>query len=501
MFPFAWLRGYYPGLGPHEAVKANLDVLARLDITPLDTPEPELTYLFKHIVTQEVAYESLAYATRAQLHEQLAQYLEGQNTDKYLDRMAFHYGRSENVAKQREYFRRAGDAAAAAFANEAALDYYGRLLQQLAEPADKADLLLRQGAVLELIGRREEAEQQYRGALALAGQDVVQTARSQAALGELCRKWGKFEAALDWLAQARQGYEVLHDHAGLAWALVETGRVVLRQGDVLAAGPYFHESLALAREGNDRRGMARSLSGLAELASYQGDYAAARALSEECLRLARATGAKEYISGALNLLAAYAAVARDYTAAWALLEEGLVLSRDIGDKGGMASTLLNLGELSTLEGDYMRARALTQESMALARMVDNKQLIALLLNNLGHLALYLRDHAAARTLLNESLTLWHKIGVKGIKIYPLNGLAAVAVERPGEIAKASQLLGAIEALCAVTGYVLDPADRKLYERTVSTAKTALGDEAFNAAFEAGKQMSLDEAVQLGLGEN
>ena len=78
LFPFAWLQGYYPPFGASEAVKGDLSELARLDLTPLDTPEPELAYLFKHVVTQEVAYESLAYATRAQLHEQLAQYLETQ---------------------------------------------------------------------------------------------------------------------------------------------------------------------------------------------------------------------------------------------------------------------------------------------------------------------------------------------------------------------------------------------------------------------------------------
>jgi len=44
-------------------------------------PEPELTYLFKHIVTQEVAYESLPYATRALLHGHLGQFIESNYQD------------------------------------------------------------------------------------------------------------------------------------------------------------------------------------------------------------------------------------------------------------------------------------------------------------------------------------------------------------------------------------------------------------------------------------
>src|SRR5690606_23401601 len=49
-FRAAWLTGYYPELGDLVHVKADLDKLESLDITPLDS-EPELAYLFKHIVT------------------------------------------------------------------------------------------------------------------------------------------------------------------------------------------------------------------------------------------------------------------------------------------------------------------------------------------------------------------------------------------------------------------------------------------------------------------
>jgi hypothetical protein len=75
LFRAQWLTGYYPELGSFLQVKAALDALDSLDITPLDSPEPELAYLFKHIVTHEVTYESLPFATRAKLLEQLARFL------------------------------------------------------------------------------------------------------------------------------------------------------------------------------------------------------------------------------------------------------------------------------------------------------------------------------------------------------------------------------------------------------------------------------------------
>ena len=84
-----------------------------MELTLVDS-EPELTYLFKHIVTQEVSYESLPYATRAMLHEQVAQYLErfyAAQLDQFVDLLAFHYDRSSNEAKRREYLLKAAEAA------------------------------------------------------------------------------------------------------------------------------------------------------------------------------------------------------------------------------------------------------------------------------------------------------------------------------------------------------------------------------------------------------
>ena len=117
LFRAEWLTGYYPELGGMNRVQSDLEQLAELDITPLDTPEPELAYLFKHIVTHEVTYESLPFATRAKLHEQLAAYLERQiaagalTEASLLDTLVYHYERSDNPAKQREYLQKAGQAA------------------------------------------------------------------------------------------------------------------------------------------------------------------------------------------------------------------------------------------------------------------------------------------------------------------------------------------------------------------------------------------------------
>jgi tetratricopeptide (TPR) repeat protein len=149
---------------------ADLQVLSDLDLTPLECRAPELTYLFKQIITQEVAYESLLDATRAMLHEQIGLYLERVYPDRlgeYLSLLAHHFERSQSEAKKREYLLKAGEAAQAAYANEAAAVHYQKVLPLL-PPAEQVAVRLKLGRVLELTGQWDPAGEEYRLALALA---------------------------------------------------------------------------------------------------------------------------------------------------------------------------------------------------------------------------------------------------------------------------------------------------------------------------------------------
>src|SRR5271163_1491963 len=71
-------------------------------------------YVFKHALTQEVAYNSLLIERRKQLHEQAGQALEtifASQLDDHLGQLAHHYSLSDNVDKAVEYLGRAGQQA------------------------------------------------------------------------------------------------------------------------------------------------------------------------------------------------------------------------------------------------------------------------------------------------------------------------------------------------------------------------------------------------------
>jgi class 3 adenylate cyclase/tetratricopeptide (TPR) repeat protein len=462
-FRAAWLPGYYPALGELAQVKADLDELDKLEVTPLDTAEPELVYLFKHIVTHEVAYESLPYATRAQLHEQLAHFLETQiaagalGHSPLLDTLAYHYGQSTNTAKQREYFQKAGEAAQAAFANEAALEYYARLGPLLTEPIRRVDLHLQSGVVLERLGRWEEAKTHYHDALAQAAGDAARRARCQFAMGKLCRLHGDYPAALEWLAESRAAWEALNQPAGLGQTLIEMGYVFRRRGENTAAWQHLQAGLIQARAAGDRPGEALALNNLGLVAWNQGDYAAARSLYQESLALRRQLGDRWGISASLTNLGLVAETQGDHTAAWGLLEESLALDREMGDKPGIAISLINLGNVAWNQGDYAAAQVLYEESLALSREMGDK---------------------------------------RGI-VETLVGLAGVATAS-GDMPRATRLASAAESLRVSIYLALGPLEQRIYERAISTTRAALGEDAFNAAWAEGQAITLEDAIALAL---
>src|SRR5690606_2833344 len=64
------ISAIYPAL-PEREVRADLADFQRLELMVMERPEPQLAFIFKHVVTQEVAYETLPFATRARLHGEL----------------------------------------------------------------------------------------------------------------------------------------------------------------------------------------------------------------------------------------------------------------------------------------------------------------------------------------------------------------------------------------------------------------------------------------------
>jgi len=392
----------------------DLDRLANYELTPLESTDPELAYLFRHLITHEVAYESLTYATREALHEQYARFLEDRLGDKieaYLDVLAYHYERSENLPKKCEYLLKAGAAAQARYANESALGYYQRVLPLL-PPEQQVGARLKAGQVLELTGKWPEASAEYQKVVEQAQQlgDRLTLARCQTIMGELARKGGRFADANHLLEEASLTFKEFSDDDGIAQTLHYRGTVASMQGEYETARKLYEESMALREKQGDKVHIASLLSNLGIVARCQGDYQKARTLHEQSLSLRREVGDKWAIGVSLNNLGNVAIDQGKYEEARILHEEGLAVRREVGDMWAESNALSNLGNLARLQQKYEEARARFGQSLKIFIELDDHWSIAYLLEDMSCLAAVQNQPVRALRLVSAATKLRESIG-------------------------------------------------------------------------------------------
>jgi class 3 adenylate cyclase len=121
-------------MGVREELKSQLLNLQGLEFISEKRLFPELEYIFKHALTQEVAYRSLLQKRRREIHERIGEAIEALYPDRleeYYELLAYHYGRSENKEKTFEYLDLANQKAAKLYAIEDAKVYFDEAMQLL----------------------------------------------------------------------------------------------------------------------------------------------------------------------------------------------------------------------------------------------------------------------------------------------------------------------------------------------------------------------------------
>jgi class 3 adenylate cyclase/tetratricopeptide (TPR) repeat protein len=455
------LEGVYPELGSVSEITDRLATLTAADLVHPEI-EAEQSYIFKHAITQEVAYESMPFAFRSALHERVGAFIERTEAgaiDRHLDLLAHHYWHSENVAKKREYLARAGDAAQAAYANAAAIDYFERLAP-LIEGENRIDVLLKLGKVVELVGDWKRAEEVDTQALALAVSldDVKWRASCETALAEVARKQGRFDEALERLERGARGFETAGDESGVGLVKHLAGTVAAQRGDYPKAVENYEASLVIRERIGDKVGMGSLLSNLGIIAEYRGDYEASRRLHERALQL----------------------------------------RTDIGDRRGIGNSTTNLGMIAVLQKQFADARDWFRKSMLLNREVGDAWMVALCDHNLANATRGLGEHEAARSHYAASLRAYRSYEDAWALAFLLEDVAML-VAATGNVPAALELLGAADALRDANDMPRAPSRQQEIERELLDFAAGISQHERDACRAQGRASGLHAAVDHALG--
>jgi predicted ATPase/class 3 adenylate cyclase len=242
---------------------------------------------------------------------------------------------------------------------------------------------------------------------------------------------------------------------------------------------------------------AEALSRAGALAWRHGDYARAAELAEDGVALSRRLPDTPYLGDALEVLGFVALGREEYERADAAGAEALALHRARSDARGISSSLTILGAVAEHRGDHAQASALHEESLAVRRAHGDRWGIQSSLRILGGLAARRGDYAQAVALYTGSLALARELKNTWGLAACLEGLAGLS-EAMGQPERAARLFGIASALRAPTHVPPLPLDRASYERTVARVRATLEEDIFSTAWEEGRRMTLEQAVEYAL---
>ena len=156
VFSLGLLRDIFPVRSDRDQLPAHLQALQQLDLTALEATTQQPSYYFKHIITQQVAYDLMLREQRITLHRAIAQWYEAEHNHEltlFYPLLAHHWKEAKNAGKTIDYLELAAEQAVNANANTEALRFLDEIDRQQQEIADDANSKLRRAHRLQLRGR------------------------------------------------------------------------------------------------------------------------------------------------------------------------------------------------------------------------------------------------------------------------------------------------------------------------------------------------------------
>jgi predicted ATPase/class 3 adenylate cyclase len=469
-----------------------LATLEEFEYIKLSTKYPELEYIFKHPLIQDVAYNSLPKKYRRELHRCVAEIIEKllhHRLEEFTEILAHHYAYSDAPDKAVEWLKKAGLRAKERYANEEAIKYFQKVISTLDEVKDRStsSILFQQeaynalGDIHSLQGAYAKAIKDY-DAMYQISKDVVARATAKRKKANVYFHQSKFDDALDILNDAKKIvkekspgavveqaeiyqlrgaiYEVkgltseAQKEIEMALSLIEKvkpsnqlknvrangftslGGIFRSRGDYDEAIEMYKKSKTLLQELNNKRGIANVTYQLGIVYHLKGDYQKAIEFTKQGLTILEEIGDKKGIattSGNLGVIYSYLG---NYTKALKYHQKNLTISEEIGDRRGIGMVSSNLAKIYLTEGNYTKTQIHFQKYLDISEEIGDKVGTSAALGNLAILFLRTNKLDKAEEYLLKTEQILNELGNKELLIVAYVHLAEVQLLKKTSVAKA-----------------------------------------------------------------
>jgi len=266
--------------------------------------EGDREMIFNHILTRDVAYQSIPRARRGEAHAAAGSWIEEKTAgraEEFAEVLAYHFELAGDAERTVRYAMLAGHRSRRVFAAEEAIRWYDRALETgagMPEPGPfVAETALARGEAKEQLGRFAEAEQDYDRAVGAAREanEAALEARALAALAHIMWLEDRFQDGRRALGEALAKARAVEVPGLLAPLLYTAGTLSFGLGDYAEALRFHEEAVAVAQAEGDLRGESLARHGLCETRFFLGPFDEALAQGLKADELFRSLGQRPMV--------------------------------------------------------------------------------------------------------------------------------------------------------------------------------------------------------------
>jgi tetratricopeptide (TPR) repeat protein len=266
----------------------------------------------------------------------------------------------------------------------------------------------------------------------------------------------------------------------------------INRGLLTVGHRVISEVLARPRASARNELRSRALFDVGQFAFFMGRYMEAQRHLDESLAIARELDNKMRVGAALQPLGmAYLGLGM-IEEARRTLEEALALAREIGEKREIGAALTSLGSFQRSQGALDAAEQLYLVSIEALSEVGDLFSCGLVTLNLAMLAILRGQRPKARSLLLEAMAASESLGQQRLGLATIevcSGFAAAC----GEYERATRFYGVAEAQNSSTGLHRDPADDSFLAPLIAKAREELGPR-YRAVEDIGRALDYAQAI-------
>jgi tetratricopeptide (TPR) repeat protein len=507
-FTYALLRAIVPV--DETVLRRELSQLVEAELLYQRGVPPHSTYLFKHALIQDVAYQSLLRRTRHQVHQRIVWALETQlpeTAEAHPERLAHHALQGELWDKALTYFRQAGTQSLERSAcreavscleqalsalhhfpendttHEQAIDIrldlrsalsvlgeYGRILDELREVTALATTLTDQRRLAQVSSNmlpHFNTMGDYGSAIAtaqriLALDDTLRDFALQIAvhqqLGWAYEALGDYRQAITYVSKnvtALEGdlrYERF-GRAGLPAVLSRSAlvRCLSELGAFDEGMAHGEEGMRIAEKVDQPFSLTFAYGCVGYLYLCKGDVDKALPVLERCLSLHQTANIQFAYPEAASVLGSAYALSRCIAKALPLLEQAVEQGSMTGYMHNHAHRTVRLSEAYLLDNHPEEAKTYAVRAVDLAGTHKERGAQAYALRLLGEIALHRHplDINEAETYYQQALSLADELGMRPLEAHCHRGLGTLYRQAGQSVQARAELSTALEMYCAM----------------------------------------------------